>query len=1179
MVNLALAGGDAFTPVRRDWFIDVAGDGLPDCVSIATNTGGNPWISVNTGNGFETPFQVTVGSPPPSDIIFFDYDGDGTQDLVYGAGPWSTDCKNATELYALLSHDQQLSDQNQYPISFSMVLLQDQNQNCIPYGKELHAFDANGDGLMDLVQIVNGTIHVYIRQGSKPDLLTEILDRGSTISVGYAPISSASVYRTTVPPGVVSSDSVSSGSGHTYVLNRGPWVVSSYTIPRAGSLADPNLTNKFNFSYTDGRNGLLGRGFLGFASVTMTDMQTHAVTTTYYDNSTMVGSAYPFARRPRIQETIVTLSDSGLLRDKVITTTYGTAGTPDGRYLIVSPKHVLEQEFEYYSPEGFPLPGIPPIRSVDTAMEYDEYGNLTSAVRKTGDGYVDTHAVKYDHDPASWLVAKPSWSFESSSTPAGQMTTRTKQFKTDPSTGALSEQIVEPYGDEVTYNRAQYHLDTHGVLTGVTSSDASGREQRNNLSLQFDPTEDLYPTTVTNALDQTERLAIHPAFGVLAVHEDANGVQERWQYDGFGRLKQVLAPDGANLSLTYTGGGFPEVDTHYAGGQTVGILYDAYLNEVERDSTGFDGQTIVRLTTYNSQGLVVETDGPCFVSGAPCSSSGSERYSYDELGRLISVLHADGSSRKRTHVGLKTTEFDELENQHYVVQDQLGHVAKSVAITDAGREISTTFTYEPFGLLQTVTDSNGNVVRTVHDVKGRELELSDPDSGKHFYHWTSFDELHDQQDGNGLFTTFTLDALGRVRTIRDKDGTTNYYWDTATNGIGKIASTTSADKVTTTYAYDLQGRAQTSTWDIDGSEYSFGATYDSAGRVDTVTYPSTPGRKAFAVQQKYNSSGFLNQVLNANTGALIWQADAQNERGRVTKEAFGNGLLTYRSFDVRGFLRDIETKGHDTTQQQLVYNYYPTGSLQSRMDTLPRSTVTEQFHYDPLDRLQEWTVTTQAKTPVPLPEGELLDQTFNYDDIGNLKQRTTTFGPTQSLSYQYGQNAAGPHAMTQVNADHYAYNPGGNQISGPRRIIDYKAFNLPASVTEARPKFSFLWPDFLSSWAKFSFKYDAGRQRVLKRSPNGDRTTYVGGLYERRIQDGRTTHVFYVQGAERLWRKCSGPAHQRATTRYFSTTITWDPSRLSLTLAEPLRRYSTSRLANQWIRLTLRESCCQGIAA
>lgn len=54
----------------------------------------------------------------------------------------------------------------------------DQQGNPIPSGSMLQTFDVNGDGLTDLVQIVDGVVHVYIRKGLKRDLLTTITDRG-----------------------------------------------------------------------------------------------------------------------------------------------------------------------------------------------------------------------------------------------------------------------------------------------------------------------------------------------------------------------------------------------------------------------------------------------------------------------------------------------------------------------------------------------------------------------------------------------------------------------------------------------------------------------------------------------------------------------------------------------------------------------------------------------------------------------------------------------------------------------------------------------------------------------------------------------------------------------------------------------------------------------------------------
>jgi hypothetical protein len=53
--------------------------------------------------------------------------------------------------------------------------------------------------------------------------------------------------------------------GSTYVLNRGRWVVASYSIPGAGW----GPVNTYHFSYADARISLLGRGWLGFGSVTI----------------------------------------------------------------------------------------------------------------------------------------------------------------------------------------------------------------------------------------------------------------------------------------------------------------------------------------------------------------------------------------------------------------------------------------------------------------------------------------------------------------------------------------------------------------------------------------------------------------------------------------------------------------------------------------------------------------------------------------------------------------------------------------------------------------------------------------------------------------------------------------------------------------------------------------------
>jgi RHS repeat-associated protein len=1078
-INLALASGENFS--RHDWFVDVNGDGLPDSVSIPRPDGGSPWIAVNTGNGFDTPVEVKVGYPPPSETIaIFDYDGNGTEDVVYGDG---------LGLHALLSNRGASHDD----YSLELVDLTDQNLKIISKGTGLVTLDANGDGQMDLAQIVGGTIHVYIRQGMKADLLSGIVDRGARLGVGYAPVTSASVYRTTVPPGVVSSGTGVNPSGPTYVLNRGALVVSGYTIPRAGSLGSSAPPNQYQLSYQDGRNSLLGRGWLGFGSVTITDMQTKAQSTTNYENGKMIGSAYPFANRPHSKDTFTPFASTGRFNERIETTTYQAGGSTDGTHFVVQPREITQQEYEGFFEVSRDL-----IRSIDTKIEYDNFGNPKTVARSTGDGYVDSRTATYQSDPGSWLLSMRTNSVDASTTPTGATGTRTTAFIPNAATGVMSARIIEPNGDEASYNRTDYSLDAHGVLTKIAVHDLSKRKNR-TLTLNYD-SEDLFLTSQTNALGRMELFAIHPAFGVLADHEDENGIHERRQYDGFGRLRSVLTADGGNLAVTYKSSLFPELDLQYANGRTFSVYSDPFLNEVERDWTGFDGQTVIELTSYNNQGLVAERDGPCLYGAAICAASGSEQYSYDELGRPLNVQHADGSNFQAKYSGLQSTTYDELQNEHYFLEDQLGRMSKSVGFNSQGKEVPTTFTYEPFGLLHTVSDAGGHAIQTVHDTRGRPVSVNDPDSGKHLFKWTTFDELEEEQEANGFVTRYQRDILGRIQNARDHDGTTEFCWDTALHGIGKIGRTRSADHVTTQYEYDPLGKIKTSVVTVGRNKYAFGMSYDPFGRLETVTYPGVSGQPPFVIRQEYTRTGFLKRVVNATTGSLFWQINAQNERGQTTNETFGNGLTTERTFDNRGFLRTVTTSGNAATQQHLTYEYYPTGSLHWRNNLLSGSTVAEEFHYDPLDRLQEWAVTEQtngAKNPI-----SLLDQTFDYDDFGNIRQRVTTSGSVPTLTYQYGQNGAGPHAVTQINSDVYQYDSAGNQVTGPNRRIRYKAFGLPSNIK--------------TSGSTFSFLYDASHQRVLKQGSNGDTTVYINGLYEHRLESGKATDVFYVLGGGRV---------------------------------------------------------------
>jgi RHS repeat-associated protein len=1070
--DLSLAAGDAYNPTRRDWFVDTNGDGLPDLVSIPRG-GDHPYVAINTGHGFDTPSEVLAGLALPTDnLTILDYDNNGTQDIIY------SDPLQGSFLYALVTQD--------LTHDYKTIPILDQNGQRIKGGSSLQALDVNGDGLPDLVQVLNGTIHVYLRRGTKPDLITQITDRGAQFAVQFAPITSGYTYQVTDVPGTITSGIPSHTSGPTYVANRGLWVVRNYTATRTGSLDPAGPTNAYYYTYQDGRFDLQGRGWLGFARVTLRNNQTNAVSILTYDNATRVGTAYPFAGKLQSRETVTQLAASNLGNDRVVKTTYETKGSADGRHLTVLPREVSQRESE--GPIGSLPTDWKVIRRVDTIIDHDIFGNPISVISKTRDGITEAQTTRWRNDPSAWLIGVLEARTHSSFT-ASQTSTRTQTFVSDPSTGEITARVVEPDGDLSTYERFDYIHDQHGLITNVTIRDLAGKYKR-VVTFGFD-SEGLYVNSVTNTLGHTEQFATHPAFGVIAAHADVNGATERSRYDGFGRLVHYSADTGAQVDLSYSSPVFPTVAAHYRDGHTFGISSDAYLNQVERHWTGFDGSAIKFVTIYNDQGLIAEQDGSCRQDALVCNQSGVEYYKYDELGRTTDVVHADATFVKATYNGLRTTVQDEVQNRHYFTEDQLGRVTESVAISDSGSEIAAKFSYGAFGSLLSVTDPAGHPTELRYDVRGRMTTITEADSGTRSLRWSALSELEREQDGSGVLAEYQRDLLGRIETIHSKDGVTTFCWDTAANGIGRLNWAESPNKIRTEYAYDALGRVKTVGTMIGGSNYAFDISYDPVGRIDTLAYPANNRRERLVVRQQYNKAGYTEQVSDAQSGHMFWRANSLDTRSNVTDETSGDGVHTTRHYDTRGFLRDITIAGADI-QRTLGYVYYPNGSLQSRSDNFGKVTVNEFFSYDRLDRLHEWTLSTKTGATAPQL---VTDQLFSYDTIGNLLQRSTLQGIGPTLRYQYGQNSAGPQAVTEVNSDTYEYDSRGDQIGGPGRTAHYSAFELPAKI---------------DGHDNALFGYDSLHQRSTKTESSRKKTAYVGQLYERRSDHGKRRNVSYV---------------------------------------------------------------------
>ena len=180
-----------------------------------------------------------------------------------------------------------------------------------------------------------------------------------------------------------------------------------------------------------------------------------------------------------------------------------------------------------------------------------------------------------------------------------------------------------------------------------------------------------------------------------------------------------------------------------------------------------------------------------------------------------------------------------------------------MSVTDAASN-TTSYAYDPFGKLIRTTDAVGNIVTATYDVRGRKTASSDPDLGAWTYAYDTASELVSQTDAKSQTSTLSYDLIGRMTGRVEPDMTAVWVYDTATHGIGKLASAGITAGPSAGYqrsfVYDALGRPTQATVTIASTDYTFRAGYDANSRLSSVTYPS-----GFVAGYSYTSLGYAQQ--------------------------------------------------------------------------------------------------------------------------------------------------------------------------------------------------------------------------------------------------------------------------------------------------------------------------------
>ena len=573
-------------------------------------------------------------------------------------------------------------------------------------------------------------------------------------------------------------------------------------------------------------------------------------------------------------------------------------------------------------------------------------------------------------------------------------------------------------------------------------------------------------------------------------------------------------PEGTKLHVQRTAAG---------GGESASCL-DAVGREVRSAELGFEGDWSHRDTGYDASGRVSFASLPYWKAETACEREGSgnrahrprthcwAKTSHDLLGRPYLIERPDGSKERIAHgVDSDGRPYTERTNARGHARRETRNALGELVVAEDALGGTVTHRHDAWGLLERVvqrkpaddaTAAPASIETTMdHDGLGRRTLLKDPDKGTWTFRHNGFGELVRRESAAGHQVTFRHDALGRV-TMRDdqlggtgkRDGQTVWTYDTAANGLGRLHRVKEQmSGFSRTHEYDALGRERDVASRLGGETRHERTTYDAHGRVFQRFDASRTAAdfSDFGVRHVYNARGHLARVedarvRNGTSKATHLAVELTDAAGRVVQERLGGdgGLTRVLGHDGQtGRLLGIVTdKLGGGRLQELEMAWDVGGNLKSRMDKGRKGTLTEDFEYDGLDRLEEHEA---GAGPV---------ETITYDGYGNIRSRTGVGTYTYSKAH--------PGRLDKVAGSTYAHDANGNVTSGGGRSIEYASYDLPTAIQRGL--------------ARSEFTYGPDRERLVRRDLSGGEllreTWHLSGVERTRAADGSVELKRFLPG-------------------------------------------------------------------
>ena len=429
------------------------------------------------------------------------------------------------------------------------------------------------------------------------------------------------------------------------------------------------------------------------------------------------------------------------------------------------------------------------------------------------------------------------------------------------------------------------------------------------------------------------------------------------------------------------------------------------------------------------------------------------RNEYDEEGRLIATVDADGSRITYTH---------NMDERQEVVRDRRGNVTvytydengNIIRIVDALGNV-TEKTYDENNNLLTATDALGNVITFEYDERNNLIKSVDALGQITAMEYGTRNEILKITQSNLLSVFMTYDKKGNIISSTDTAGNVTEY---SYESNGSLKSISDSIGTVMTLTYDSTGRVATST---DGVGNTVTYAYDNKGNCISTEFTKQTEEGSVSIRNLYfyDASGNVVKTMDSLGGEETLEYD---ENGRIKAMTDEKGIRTSYGYDSRGNVTSVYYA--DGTAETFTYD--ADGNLLTSTDRL---NLTRIYEYDKLGR----------NVSITLPDGNQVR--YEYDAVGNLTGYLSVTGAKTTYGYdKLGRN-------TSVTDD------DGNSI-----VYTYGASSELLSVTDKMGRTTAYGYDNAGNVISITYAdgsvygrtYDARSRLVSETDAEGNVTTY-----------------------------------------------------------------------------------------